>query len=475
MLDDHSSRWAAAASPGGLIGLVLTILSLMVLATSILALTGTYNIGLDDTILYVVLGISSFTSFLFSYLLLSYFRIGYRLDAEKLTISWGLWSETIPYEEIESAEPASDVLGDQNSGWVPFWPGYYIGTRDTDFGKVRVISTVPSDRQTLITRSEGEMFAISPDRPLLFIEELARSHRAYMNGIPEQETVPGGAADPAELEVGATHTSGHIAEPVPDSIQSTGAQEAGPVSTAPVFGARVAADPVPAGEPVFGSVLPEIAEPYRRPEPEYVGPAIPEEPEPDTAQYPVVFGATSIQPQHGVGQEYQEFVQAGWTKEPSSIETNAAAQPELIPPKPVILPEGTPRRQVLQPITRVHRAKTETPGPGIQPVIYQDPISLAFIGAGILATVAMVTHITVQYDNIPASLTLHWNVDGMPGRVGDPQEIWVLPVIAALVLFMNVGLAWSIAQFDHFAARLMLSSTLVVHVIIWIALFTILH
>jgi lipoprotein signal peptidase len=87
----------------------------------------------------------------------------------------------------------------------------------------------------------------------------------------------------------------------------------------------------------------------------------------------------------------------------------------------------------------------------------------------------MVTHITVQYDNIPASLTLHWNVDGMPGRVGDPQEIWVLPVIAALVLFMNVGLAWSIAQFDHFAARLMLSSTLVVHVIIWIALFTILH
>lgn len=490
MLEDHSSRWSAAASPGGLIGLVLAILSVMALVTAILGLTGRFEIALDDTVLFAVLGLAAFASFIFIYLLISYVLISYRLDAEKLTISWGLWSEAVPYDEIEAVEPANDVLGEQSRGWLPFWPGYYVGTQNLDVGRVRVVSTLPARRQILLTRADGEIFAISPERPLLFMEELARWHRAYVDRIGVQTSVSTSMTMPAPVD--ARHASGELSDELPESNRSVspdaaqqpaqsdaGLQGNGAAAPEPVFGARVAADPPAPDKPVFGTVPPETARPYLPP-PEYVGPELPAEPDPDTARYPVVFGATSAVPEHGIGQAYQQFVQAGWTQEQPAVEAHSAsidsaAHPKFAPPKPVILPAGTPRSEVLQPLTRVYRSEPQATSPAIRPTIHRDPVALAFIGIGFLTTAAMAVYILLQFDDIPPSLILHWNVDGMPGRAGSPEEIWVLPVIALLVFLANIGLAWSVAQFDRFAARLMLSSTLVVHIVTWIAVIMILH
>jgi hypothetical protein len=144
-------------------------------------------------------------------------------------------------------------------------------------------------------------------------------------------------------------------------------------------------------------------------------------------------------------------------------------------PKPVLAPQGTPRSEIIQPLTRVYRQEPDATSPAIRPMLHRDQFSMAVAGIGLLTTLAMVGYIAMQYDDIPPSLTLHWNVDGLPGRIGEPREIWILPVIAGLVLFANLGLAWSVAQFDRFAARLLMSSTLIVHIVTWLALIMLLN
>ena len=566
MLQDHSSRWSAAASPGGLIGLVLTILSIIALVAAALGLTDRFRIALDEVILYPVFGVAALATLLLIYLLISYATIGYRMDAETLTITWGLSAVRIPYEQIEAVDPADEVLGEQNTGWMPFWPGYYVGTRNTDIGSVRVIATLPPRRQILISRSNGEHIAISPERPLLFMEELARWHYAYYQSLDLEESPiaerPVAAREQAPVaDVSDAEQSGIGPDPYPAQREEPGAWQqapAGPTSLSPddvgepqpepyteppYQQAEPERSPVPAyepeppqqapvaPEPVFGTPsatdrpsTPEVEPAYRRdlePEPE-PAPQAPPAPEPvfgtsmpadqepgsaqrfgavrpevaashsaeDSAQSP---GQTELEEQeteplevwfperppertpdlHG---SYQQFVDAGWTSEQQSVRArNQAAATQFSPPKPVILPEGVPRSEVLQPLTRVYRSEQPSTSPAIRPMLHRDPVALSFIGVGLATTVAMTLYILVQYDDIPPSLTLHWNVDGLPGRVGEPQEIWTLPLIAVMVLIANVGLAWSIAQFDRFAARLMLSSTLIVHAVTWVALLMILE
>lgn len=534
MLEDHSSRWSSAASPGGLIGLILTILSFIAVVTSILSLTGRFAIALDDTILYVVLGLSTFTTFLLVYLVSSYVAISYRMDGGKLTICWGLWSVDIPYDQIEAAEPAIDVLGDQNTGWQPFWPGYYVGTRNTDVGTVRVVATLPPRRQILISRSNGEMYAISPERPMLFMEELARWHFQFNEPIASQDyqdvdrpvpiqeqTRPADSLDtgigpvepphavlqepstpypapeteeafvpetpverPDELpreadyrdDVTEDHRKQGVVPPPAQTGDRTGSIPNAPEQPAPVFGTSGPADQPPHSSPGFGTAAPEVSNPFR---PNQNPPSEPGEvaSEFDPVPYEVWFPERPPEREAEFQKSYQQFVDAGWTSEQQAVESpkESSSAPPFTAPKPVISPAGLPRSQVLQPLTRVYRSETDATSPAIRPTIHRDPVSLVFIGAGLVTVAAMALYILIQYQDIPQSLTLHWNVDGLPGRIGEPEEIWILPTIAGLVFVANIGLAWSIAQFDRFAARLMLSSTLIVHVVTWVALLMILQ
>jgi hypothetical protein len=485
MLEDHSSRWSAAASPGGSIGLVLSIVSIIALLVSVFGLTGALDLAVDPIILYVVLGISAFTTFLCTYLLFGYMRMGYRIDPGELTIQWGLWSETIPFDEIDVVEPAPGVLGENATGWQPFWPGYYVGTRNIEPGRLRTVSTLSLQDQVLIARSNGELFAISPDRPQLFMEELARWLRA---SEAESTVVPESIAP----ETGTTGPSSDSTDPAAEAraprerpeqtlpLEQTTHLQAQP---GPVFGAVIAAE-----SPAVPAATITNPESIRlpRPEPEYVGPEIPDEPDPDTARYTVITSQPGGMPQFGVQEAYQPKSDEGLTHQhpamtpgehpPATVPAvRVSPHPPFAPPKPVILPEGTPRREVLQPIVRIQRQEPIATSPAPSPMLHQDPISLSFVGIGVLTTAAMAVYIWLQFDEIPPSLTLHWNADGLPGRVGSSDEIWTLPLMAGLVLIANVGLAWSIAQLDRFAARLMLSSTIVVHIVTWIALLMILN
>src|SRR5690606_13266285 len=80
-------------------------------------------------------------------------------------------------ESIRHIGPAIDQIEERPGGWQRFWPGYYVGTRRAKVGNVRVIATLPLRRQLLISTADRD-FAISPERPVLFVEEYGRLRRA---------------------------------------------------------------------------------------------------------------------------------------------------------------------------------------------------------------------------------------------------------------------------------------------------------
>lgn len=95
-------------------------------------------------------------------------------------------------------------------------------------------------------------------------------------------------------------------------------------------------------------------------------------------------------------------------------------------------------------------------------------INLLLVGGALVA--AMLWFILLRYNSVPQTLPLHYNATGQPDRIGTPREIFVLPLITALVAVANIALAWSVIRFDRFAARLLLSSTCLVQAVAWVAL-----
>lgn len=95
-------------------------------------------------------------------------------------------------------------------------------------------------------------------------------------------------------------------------------------------------------------------------------------------------------------------------------------------------------------------------------------VSLVLLGGALIA--AMLWFILLRYDTVPQALPLHYSATGQPDRIGTPREIFLLPLITALVAVANITLAWSVIRFDRFAARLLLSGTCLVQLVAWGAL-----
>lgn len=102
--------------------------------------------------------------------------------------------------------------------------------------------------------------------------------------------------------------------------------------------------------------------------------------------------------------------------------------------------------------------------------LLQDRPSVGLTLAGGALIAAMLWSILLRYDIVPQTLPLHYDATGHPDRIGTPREIFILPLITALVAVANIALAWSVVRFDRFAARLLLGGTCLVQAVAWVAL-----
>jgi len=350
-VDATLGRWRAAASPGGLIGLLIIILSVLGAGGAILVLLGIASVPLPAPAVWVAAVLFTAVAAAAAYLVYGYTTIGYAFGDDFLEIRWAGRRYVIDLAAVTYIGPAIDVLEERPGRWQRFWPGYYVGVRQDMIGPVRVVATLPLRRQLLIS-TETEHFAISPERPVLFVEEYGRLRRAL-------------------------------------DAQRTGG---------------------------FPTVAP--------------------------------------------GQGAQRLAEAGWTMQYPVIAPRRGAGGD----QPEAASTATGSYQIAAPGRGV--------SPLLRPILLGDRVARAFLAIAILFNLLMVGYVLLTYDSIPQSITLHWNVNGLPDRIGSPREIWTLPLITGLVTLANFGLAWSIVTFDRFAARFLLGGTCLVQLCAWVALIT---
>ncbi|HEX5502700.1 MAG TPA: DUF1648 domain-containing protein [Thermomicrobiales bacterium] len=111
---------------------------------------------------------------------------------------------------------------------------------------------------------------------------------------------------------------------------------------------------------------------------------------------------------------------------------------------------------------------------GAEVALFRDRPAVSLILAAGLLVAAMLWFIVLRFGTVPSALPLHYSATGQPDRIGTPREIFVLPLITALVAVANVALAWSVMRFDRFAARLLLAGTCMVQLVAWVAVLTLL-
>lgn len=356
----HMNRWRSAASPGGLIGILAAIVSLLLAGGTLAVILGKASLPIPMGVVWIALVTFLAVAGGLAYLVYGYLSITYELGEQTLVIGWANRRYVLDLATIQHIGPASEVIQERPERWQPFWPGYYIGTHTGKIGSVRVVATLPLSRQLLVSTGDRH-FAISPERPVLFLEEYGRLRRT----LDEER-------------------SGNF----PTIQEGEGArqlQEAGWTVEFPTLSPR-------------------------RPEPE-----------------------------KAADQEDQDI----------SIHAPAARRGWFI------FPEGI--------------------SPVLRPLLLNDPIALGLLGLAVLLNVVMVAYILLQYESIPSSITLHWNVNGFPDRIGSPREVWIIPLITGLVTIANFLLAWSIVTFDRFAARLLLGATCLVQLVAWVALITLIR
>jgi hypothetical protein len=109
----------------------------------------------------------------------------------------------------------------------------------------------------------------------------------------------------------------------------------------------------------------------------------------------------------------------------------------------------------------------------LRPAIVRDRVALALLATSAVLLLGAVAYLLLRYRALPETLVLHWNAAGLPDRIGTRRDLWLLPFVSLIVTVANVAFALLAEQLEQFAARLLLTGTVVVLILTWVALLTI--
>ena len=357
--------WRAAASPGGLIGLLALLTCLAATVFLVLRVLPGQEAPAMRAVLVVFTAVLGALVLTIAYLLYGYFTLAYVVERQALTVRWGWSRYVIPLTAVEYVGPATQVLSGRAGASVP-WPGYYLESYPLpEGGSVRTFATQPLHRQVVVGTAET-LYVLSPERPVRFIDEVIRL-RERAGSLPD-------ALPPAEAP--------------------------------PARPRRTAARPDGRGE----TALPLDA----------------------TQPLPTVRRAA-----------------------PAAPRTRTAAP---APVQPAVSMGDTSGRLAM-------------PGGRLSapPGMLRDGVARALLALAGLIDLGLVSYIIWKLPFLPDRIPLHFNALGQVDRIGQPREIFVLPLIALGVLAVNALLAWSIQRYDGFAARLLLAGPVMTGLVAWVA------
>lgn len=159
---------------------------------------------------------------------------------------------------------------------------------------------------------------------------------------------------------------------------------------------------------------------------------------------------------------------AAWD-EPDEDEFLADADAPPYPP----VPRHRPGRSG----TKGRRSASTRTGPALRVpaavgavLLSQDRLVAGVLGGSALSLLLMAMIISLRNDTLPAWIAIHINAAGNPDRWGTPATVWRVPLMAAMLTIMNLIAGSFLARWDRFAAQFLLGSSILIHVLAWMAL-----
>ena len=101
--------------------------------------------------------------------------------------------------------------------------------------------------------------------------------------------------------------------------------------------------------------------------------------------------------------------------------------------------------------------------------LVNDRTALSILGVTAFGVLIMWAVFAGRIGSLPSSIVLHVDASGIADRWGPPKSLWRIPLLATMLLLMNLVVAWFVAAYDRFASRFVLAAALGVQIIIWVA------
>lgn len=101
--------------------------------------------------------------------------------------------------------------------------------------------------------------------------------------------------------------------------------------------------------------------------------------------------------------------------------------------------------------------------------LWQDRLLWMLVGLTVLVNVLLFGYVCWQHPYLPELLPLHFSIQGQVDRIGERNELFLLPVIGLIVLVINTIFGILIHLRERFGTYMLLTSALVVQVLLWLA------
>ncbi len=102
--------------------------------------------------------------------------------------------------------------------------------------------------------------------------------------------------------------------------------------------------------------------------------------------------------------------------------------------------------------------------------LWRDRLAWGLVGLAAVILGLLFGFLTWRWEGLPAQVPLHFNLAGLPDRMGDRSEIFRLPFIGLMVLMINGGRGGIIYHAkERFGAYWLWGGALLVQVMLWIA------
>jgi hypothetical protein len=105
--------------------------------------------------------------------------------------------------------------------------------------------------------------------------------------------------------------------------------------------------------------------------------------------------------------------------------------------------------------------------------IWNDRVTWGLMGGMLMSALVMYGTMALVYERLPDTLALHFDVFGQPDRIGQRSDVLRLPVVALLVLLIDLTIGFVVYRRDRVAAYLIWAGGILLQMLAWGALYTI--